>query len=248
MDDDEYAIVSKKEFLALKKEIEKLKKNPLEGSAVGENLQDSIDNLNRSVNSMLDVFKSAAQEMSVEEHDAQLVSKQIVPLQEKIDTILDQNQKIAKGIVAIADMVKERLDDMDDKLAKLSREHQTLTFNSIPNSMNSAQQQSQSLPPLSAVQTPIPRPMGMGMSPNLSNQSQQNSSMNGMNSSLPPLGSMGAMPFPGEQQGMGGFDQSGFNDMNSMNSGLPPLPSMNSSPQNSSGGRKTPILGGLLKR
>ncbi|MFH1064094.1 MAG: hypothetical protein V1729_03370, partial [Candidatus Woesearchaeota archaeon] len=31
----------------------------------------------------------------------------------KIDTLIDQNQKIAKGIVAIADMVKEKLEEMN---------------------------------------------------------------------------------------------------------------------------------------
>ena len=112
MDEDEYAIVSKKEFLALKRELDKLKKNPLEGSEHGETLQASIDNLNRSLNTMLEVFKQAADEMKLEEHDTELVSKQMGPLNDKLDTLIDQNQKIAKGIVAIADMVREKLDEL----------------------------------------------------------------------------------------------------------------------------------------
>jgi hypothetical protein len=115
MAEDEYAIVSKKEFLALKKELERLKQNPLEGSESGENLQASIDNLNKSLNVMLEVFKQAAEDMKLEEHDSETLAKQMGPLTDKIDMLVDQNQKIAKGIVAIADMVKEKLEEIEHK-------------------------------------------------------------------------------------------------------------------------------------
>jgi hypothetical protein len=115
LEEDEYAIVSKKEFLALKKEIDRLKKNPLEGSESGEDLQSSIDNLNKSLNVMLEVFKQAAEDMKLEEHEAETVGKQIGPINEKLDTLIDQNQKIAKGIVAVADMVKEKLEEISEK-------------------------------------------------------------------------------------------------------------------------------------
>ena len=114
-DEEEYAIVSKKEFLQLKKELDRIKQNPLDGSKSGENLQGSIDNLNKSLNIMLEVFKQAAEDMKLEEHDTTMVSKQIVPINDKIETLIDQNQKIAKGIVAIADMVKEKLEELSEK-------------------------------------------------------------------------------------------------------------------------------------
>lgn len=115
MTEDEYAIVSKKEFLTLKKELERLKRNPLEGSESGETLQASIDNLNKSLNVMLEVFKQAADDLKLEEHDSDTLFKQMGPLTDKIDTLIDQNQKIAKGIVAIADMVKEKLEEIEKK-------------------------------------------------------------------------------------------------------------------------------------
>ncbi len=114
-EEEEYAIVSKKEFLTLKRELERIKKNPLEGSESGEDLQASIDNLNKSLNVMLEVFKQAAEDMKLEEHDTETVGKQLGPINEKIDTLIDQNQKIAKGIVAIADMVREKLEEIGDK-------------------------------------------------------------------------------------------------------------------------------------
>ncbi|MBW2966902.1 hypothetical protein KY362_00290 [Candidatus Woesearchaeota archaeon] len=113
MTEDEYAIVSKKEFMQLKKELDRLKKNPLEGSESGENLQDSIDNLNKSLNVMLEVFKQASEDMKLEEHETEMVSKQLGPINEKLETLIDQNQKIAKGIVAVADMVKEKLEEIE---------------------------------------------------------------------------------------------------------------------------------------
>jgi hypothetical protein len=118
MEEDEYAIVSKKEFLALKKELDRLKKNPLEGSEAGESLQAGIDNLSKSLNVMLEVFKQASEDLKLEEHESETVVKQLGPLSEKIDTLIDQNQKIAKGIVAIADMVKEKLDELVEKSEK----------------------------------------------------------------------------------------------------------------------------------
>jgi len=121
MEEEEYAIVSKKEFLALKKEIEKLKKNPLEGSESGESLQSSIDNLNKGLNTMLEVFKQAADDLKLEEHEAETVGKQIAPMQEKLDMLIDQNQKIAKGLVTIADMVKEKLEEISEKAAERPR-------------------------------------------------------------------------------------------------------------------------------
>ncbi len=135
MEEDEYAIVSKKEFMALKKELDNLKKNPLEGSESGENLQASIDNLNKSLNVMLEVFKQAADDMKLEEHDSETVVKQIGPITDKIDTLIDQNQKIAKGIVAIADMVKEKLEEIERASSKR-------------------------LPPLEGGPAPRPAPMG----------------------------------------------------------------------------------------
>jgi len=116
VDDEEYAIVSKKEFLALKKEIDRLKKNPLEGSESGEDLQASIDNLSKGLNVMLEVFKQAAEDMKLEEHDTEMVGKQIGPINDKLEQLIDQNQKIAKGIVAVADMVKEKLEEMGEKM------------------------------------------------------------------------------------------------------------------------------------
>ncbi len=71
-------------------------------------LKESIDNLNNSINSLIKLFKEATEELKMEEHDTDLIDKKISPVMKKIITLEEQNEKIARGIVAVADMLKER--------------------------------------------------------------------------------------------------------------------------------------------
>ena len=186
MADDEYAIVSKKEFLALKKEIDRLKKDPLGESEQGENLQGSIENLSRSLNTMLEVFKQAAQEMNLEEHDTQLVSKQIGPINEKIDNLIDQNQKIAKGLVAVADMVKEKLDALSSKPVVAEKTLPPLSGGPAPIAPPPG--------PMPPGQAPMPPPMGAqpptGMPPPMGAAGTPPP----LDADLPPLGGPSSLP------------------------------------------------------
>jgi len=72
-------------------------------------LQGSIDSLNQSVNSLISLFKEAAESLKMEEAEANLISKRIDPIFQKLEEISEQNKKIARGIVAIADMIEERM-------------------------------------------------------------------------------------------------------------------------------------------
>ena len=54
-------------------------------------------------------------ELKLEERDEAVVSKQLDPIAKKIDLLLDQNEKIAKAIVAIADMIKEKEPEETEK-------------------------------------------------------------------------------------------------------------------------------------
>ena len=56
---------------------------------------------------MMGLFKMAGEELKLDEKKKEVVSEKIDPLLKKIDVLLEQNQKIAKGIVAVADLVKE---------------------------------------------------------------------------------------------------------------------------------------------
>lgn len=104
MADDEYALVPEKEVKRLRDDVDEIKKNPL-GSYGGKDLADNIKNLNNAISSLTELFKNAAEDLKVEERETQTIATKVEPLLEKIDMIIDQNKKIARGIVAVADML-----------------------------------------------------------------------------------------------------------------------------------------------
>jgi len=75
---------------------------------MAEDLKQSIDTLNNSINSLIKIFKDASEQLKVDEHDSKIVDKKISPIMKKISMLEEQNEKIARGIVAVADMLKER--------------------------------------------------------------------------------------------------------------------------------------------
>lgn len=106
MADEDYTLLPEKEFLKLKRDVDAIKKNPLMGLG-GEDLIASISELTKSVNNLLELFKAAAEEIKLEQRESETIAQKIDPLFSKIDEIVEQNKKLAKGIVAIADMLSE---------------------------------------------------------------------------------------------------------------------------------------------
>lgn len=111
MDDKEpFEIVPKKEVEDLKKDVEKLKENPLGTSSSGNELISSIGGLTQSMDNMFELFKVANKEIKEEASTLEFIKK-ITPLfdnlNKKLDKLTEQHDKIAEGIVAVAEMVKE---------------------------------------------------------------------------------------------------------------------------------------------
>ena len=102
---DDYEIVPEKDFDSLKHAVDEIKKDPIGNTVQGKGLKESVDSLNSSIKQLLDLFKTTAESMKMEEHDNSLVSQKIGPLFEKVERLSEQNEKIAKGIVALAEMV-----------------------------------------------------------------------------------------------------------------------------------------------
>ncbi|MFH0875855.1 MAG: hypothetical protein V1859_08000 [archaeon] len=103
MKNDDYELLPHEEIEKLKRELDRLKKSGTNPDA----LSGSMENLTDSINSLLRVFREASEEMKLDEHDSVMLSDKIGPLAEKVDKVLEQNEKIAKGIIAIADMIEE---------------------------------------------------------------------------------------------------------------------------------------------
>jgi hypothetical protein len=104
MADDDYEILPHKEISELRGELTKLKEGNY-GSSVS--VHSSVDTLQTSINSLLDIFKEASRSMQEETDHHSQSGKRMDELMDKMDTMLEQNEKIAEGIVAIADMIKE---------------------------------------------------------------------------------------------------------------------------------------------
>jgi len=100
MANDEYEIVPHKDILDLKKEIARLK-----GEGQTPDTRDSlfyaVTKLNDSINDLLKLFKAASESMAAEGEVADMSG-----VNEKLNTIIEQNKKIAEGIVALADLIK----------------------------------------------------------------------------------------------------------------------------------------------
>lgn len=103
-EEGDYEIMPYKEIVALKKEVEALKSR---SGASSQDLLNSMDTLTKTMNSMLQLFKSAAEDMGLEDKEKQDFTEKIGPMLERLDGLEEQNKTIAEGMVAIADMVKE---------------------------------------------------------------------------------------------------------------------------------------------
>ncbi|HJX06158.1 MAG TPA: hypothetical protein VJ461_05590 [Candidatus Nanoarchaeia archaeon] len=98
-EDDEYELLPRQEIEALKKEIDRLKKHPLGEMEEGDTLLEAINNLNNSIRKLIDIFTKAQTDLEGQYSEG-------APLDDLKD-IKDQNEEIAQGILAVADMLKE---------------------------------------------------------------------------------------------------------------------------------------------
>lgn len=96
----------------LYKDISDIKKGltAMKGKDVSaKELHDELQKLNTTITDMLEVFGAAAEQMKLEEQGYEANSKKHEMIISKLDKIIDQNRTIAEGMVAIVDMVKEKI-------------------------------------------------------------------------------------------------------------------------------------------
>ena len=92
----------------LRREIDMLKRKQGVIDATNEtNDKEAMVSLSKSIGSLIRVFKEASEDLKLDTHDAVLVSQKLDKIIERLDKVEVQNEKIAKGIVAIADMVED---------------------------------------------------------------------------------------------------------------------------------------------
>ena len=96
-EDDEYQLVANNDLEALRKELEEVKKNPTGDYASSLTLIESMDRLTEQISRLLAVFEHANQD--VHEEYVQSLKQE----SNKLDTVIKQNERIAKGVLALAD-------------------------------------------------------------------------------------------------------------------------------------------------
>jgi hypothetical protein len=170
-DEDAYQIMPYKEIIALRKDIESLKKSTDNSSF--QALLNSMSDLTKSMNSMLELFRTAAEEMKLEGKTELNVAKEMGPISEKMDTLMEQNKTIAEGLIAISDMIKEskRPQQEPSPVFRLTPRRQVMppplrpqSFNEFPQ-FGRPQGQSAPLPPLGPPPGQMPPPWPSGPMP-----------------------------------------------------------------------------------
>lgn len=149
---NEYAIVPEEEFLSLKKDVDKIKDNPLGSTKEGKNMSKNLEELNTSLTGLVKLFNAATQEMKITE-DGEGKNSNNDEILARLDNLEKQNEKIAKGIVAVADMFKEFKEEME--------KHQTSTGHDMNNN-----QQSQETDPMDGHNNPMNEGMDNNQQPN----------------------------------------------------------------------------------
>lgn len=92
-DDDDYQILPQKDFFQLKKKVEELS-----GEASPKKLMETMDELKKILNELIELFKATSQEIKQEEKDDIAISK-------KLDKLMAQNKVIAEGILAVSEKI-----------------------------------------------------------------------------------------------------------------------------------------------
>ena len=90
----------------LKKELEGMKGRK---DISAKELYDAVQRLAQTMTDMLEVFGAAAEQMQLEEREHESSAKKHEMIVYKLDKLIDQNKTIAEGMVAIVEMVKEKL-------------------------------------------------------------------------------------------------------------------------------------------
>ena len=92
--DEPYDMMPHRDIIELKEQLQKLKAEKFSS----QELMNSMSALTKSMDSMLGLFKEAAEELKVEEKED--------ATNKKLNEIIEQNKVIADGMVTVSDMIK----------------------------------------------------------------------------------------------------------------------------------------------
>ncbi|MBS1266354.1 MAG: hypothetical protein MAG795_00321 [Candidatus Woesearchaeota archaeon] len=108
----DYDLLPHQDIKRLRKQIKELKSQAGKDTVKPDSLQNSINNLNDSINALIMIFKEASKNIksgtgnTTHEHLGDMNSH-LVNLNEQMEQLLKHNEEIAKGILVMANLIKE---------------------------------------------------------------------------------------------------------------------------------------------
>jgi hypothetical protein len=121
--DDEFELMSHKDVEKLKKELSALRKSGT--SRESQVVLDSMDKLNENIVGLTDVFREATMELKISDNEA-FNPKLMHELSEKIDSLLEQNEKMAEAILTVAEVSNDLKDRLDELLKETEEMNQPI--------------------------------------------------------------------------------------------------------------------------
>jgi len=140
--DDQYDLIPHKEIQDLKEELQKLREFPAGPAA---RLQISLSEVSQKIDKIIRIFEEALHNTQTE--GGLSVQERLKPINTKIDTLMEQQQEIAKGMIELADLITSMKKTTDAGLGTRDSRYGTPTNNYQPQQFNNQ-------PPAPSLQTP----------------------------------------------------------------------------------------------
>ena len=99
-ENEEYELLPYEELEELRRELKEIKRNPLKGYEKADDLKTSIDSLNQTMQDLIKLFS--------ETNDELIKNFEKDSIEKHFEIISSQNEKIAKGILAVAELITKK--------------------------------------------------------------------------------------------------------------------------------------------
>lgn len=103
---DEEELVPYKDISDLKRELEGMKGKK---DIPANDIHNAVQKLALTMTDMLEVFGAATEQMKLEEREYESEARRHEMIISKLDKLIEQNKTIAEGMVAIVEMIKEKI-------------------------------------------------------------------------------------------------------------------------------------------
>ncbi|HLC62263.1 MAG TPA: hypothetical protein VJI52_04570 [Candidatus Nanoarchaeia archaeon] len=129
MAEEDDGFVSYKNISDLKKELETIQDRK---DVSPKELYEAVHRLADTVGGMLEVFGAAAEQMKLEDKGYEAEAKKHENIISKLDKLIDQNKTIAEGMVAIVELVKEKMGSTEREEPSFPKEDAAPMFKPKP--------------------------------------------------------------------------------------------------------------------